>query len=387
MPVLLALGTPSESKPLCSFYWLDGIQITLLIVFTFIYVFGSLPFVRFSGLPVPGFGSTSAFSIEQFVVALAATLRLQSRPSNRDVRIFWSCACLFLWLHAFCDSTYNFTNYFAASPPFRLQFLLAIPSLCILLCAFAQPNWGKSDARAPYRRNLALSLDNGSPVIFPALVALLAILCAFHHLRFSLVSIALSLFAYGIRSTVMQVRFQNIQLQMERNQAQLQRLALTDPLTGIANRRDFDIRLIQAWEQYVASNQPFSLLLIDVDYFKMLNDTYGHAEGDRCLRSIALVLQSTFRNDNDIVARFGGEEFAAIISEADLASAVSIARRMLRAVETLELRTQNPISDIVTISIGVAFSAGADSATVLLNRADQALYRAKRQGRNRVVSL
>lgn len=163
---------------------------------------------------------------------------------------------------------------------------------------------------------------------------------------------------------------------------ELRSRAETDPLTGIANRRRFNQALGVECNRFTRGHACFSLLMIDLDYFKDVNDRYGHAAGDEVLRQVAQILLTTLRS-TDMVARYGGEEFAVLLTETRIEGAVVIAERIRAAVEERALEVEgNQIS--LTLSIGVTSHNGEESETAerLLKRADDALYRAKAAGRN-----
>jgi diguanylate cyclase (GGDEF)-like protein len=159
--------------------------------------------------------------------------------------------------------------------------------------------------------------------------------------------------------------------------------ATTDALTGMANRASFDQALDREFEHFQASEQPFSLIIFDLDHFKRINDTYGHVAGDRILVETARVISRTVRIC-DTVGRIGGEEFAVILPESDEAAAVELAERMRQAIAGLRVQIERRGEVSVTASFGVAECAASDTAVALVERADQLLYRAKRQGRDRV---
>lgn len=171
----------------------------------------------------------------------------------------------------------------------------------------------------------------------------------------------------------------------------LARQAVTDPLTGLANRRRFDEALAGEWRRAGRTAAPLSLLFFDADRFKLYNDTYGHAQGDLCLIALARTIRTTAGRAGDLAARFGGEEFVLLLPETDLTGALALAERIRAAVEALAMpHTGNPPRDVVTVSIGVATAhpggVPAPEAEDLVRRADAALYRAKSGGRNRVVA-
>ena len=171
---------------------------------------------------------------------------------------------------------------------------------------------------------------------------------------------------------------------------ELRHVAIQDSLTGIANRRHFDDSLKQEWRRALRARRPLALILFDIDYFKQYNDVYGHQAGDECLRAVAGNLARHARRPGDWVARFGGEEFAVVLSETDARGAVHLAEQMRAAIDALAIpHSGSAVGRTVSISAGVA-SMVPESATgepdELVQWADAALYDAKRQGRNRVVS-
>jgi diguanylate cyclase (GGDEF)-like protein/PAS domain S-box-containing protein len=167
----------------------------------------------------------------------------------------------------------------------------------------------------------------------------------------------------------------------------LEALASVDPLTGAANRRQLDESLEHDWRRAIRTASPISLLLFDVDHFKLYNDLYGHLRGDTCLRQIAETARQIFRRSGDTVARFGGEEFAIILPDTDRTGAFDLAQRLRQAVEDLRIEHAGSQHTMVTVSVGCATivpEPGAEANT-LIEAADRALYEAKRTGRNRVI--
>jgi diguanylate cyclase (GGDEF)-like protein len=168
----------------------------------------------------------------------------------------------------------------------------------------------------------------------------------------------------------------------------LHRISTTDPLTGVANRRNFDDALVLEWRRAARSRTPLSLIMIDIDAFKAYNDVYGHQAGDDCLRRVAESLQSHLHRAGDIVTRYGGEEFAVLVPGIDRDRAHDLAELLRRSIETMTIEHRaSSASTVVTISVGVASmipDRDGDPAA-LLKAADEALYTAKAAGRNRVV--
>jgi diguanylate cyclase (GGDEF)-like protein len=158
-----------------------------------------------------------------------------------------------------------------------------------------------------------------------------------------------------------------------------------DRLTGIGNRRSFDANMATTWAQASRAKVPLSLMMVDVDFFKKFNDSYGHQAGDECLRQVAAALDSCARRTGDSVTRYGGEEFAVVLFHTPLNEARNISESMLTAVQKLNIRHEQSTHDIVTISMGIATIVPTmeNNMQQLIEEADKALYRAKENGRNR----
>lgn len=166
-------------------------------------------------------------------------------------------------------------------------------------------------------------------------------------------------------------------------------LAYTDALTGIANRRVFDEVILTEFARARRNSSPLSLLLIDIDHFKSFNDTYGHLEGDKCLKAIGDILRSVVTRPTDLAARFGGEEFAIVLPGTDREGALSLAEVLRSTLNQLAIPHRASSKSIVTTSIGVAnMSDGSTFASVadLVRAADQALYGAKTKGRDCIAA-
>ena len=176
--------------------------------------------------------------------------------------------------------------------------------------------------------------------------------------------------------------------QLERANLELERLSLTDGLTGVANRRHFDQTLGEELGRAARIGAPLALLLVDIDFFKRFNDSYGHQEGDRCLQRVARALARCASRSGDLAARYGGEEFAIILPNTDLAGACSVAERLRDEVAALAIpHAASMVAATVTLSVGVAtsFPSMDPDALSLIALADRALYSAKAQGRNRLA--
>jgi len=176
-----------------------------------------------------------------------------------------------------------------------------------------------------------------------------------------------------------------LQKELQRSNAELQKLTCLDGLTCIANRRRFDDFIRKECLRSARDSTTIALILIDIDYFKLYNDNYGHLKGDECLQKVAAALQKAVQRPADLVARYGGEEFAVVLPSTDASGAMKIADSLRHTVEALELsHAYSPLTNIITISMGIACKVANEktSPADLIEMADEALYEAKNAGRN-----
>ncbi|QOL49115.1 diguanylate cyclase [Massilia litorea] len=176
------------------------------------------------------------------------------------------------------------------------------------------------------------------------------------------------------------------QLTVKRQADALRALTLTDSLTGVANRRAFSERIDAEWRRCGRGGLPLSLILADIDHFKLFNDHYGHQAGDACLEQVARAMCRAANRAQDLVARYGGEEFAILLPETDAAGAECVARRVLDELAALAIaHAVSPTAPLLTASMGIATLVPdrAQASASLIRAADALLYQAKAAGRNR----
>lgn len=182
----------------------------------------------------------------------------------------------------------------------------------------------------------------------------------------------------------------NVMNQLEEANQELEKLSLTDRLTDIANRRHLEMVLEKEWRRSIREKSNISLIMVDIDFFKAYNDSYGHPQGDECLKKVAGILRGSIYRAGDLAARYGGEEFMVILSNTDSEGGSLVAERIRSGLEKLQIpHDSSEISDYVTISAGVAtvIPERNSSSDTLISTTDQALYEAKKKGRNCVVSM
>jgi len=250
---------------------------------------------------------------------------------------------------------------------------------------------GRETRSNPTRARLAV--EALCPMLITAGIFALAASVTRQHPVLGLSAIFVLLAIQGVQATVVQLNYlagRNLLLQRERDlkevNATLRQMSLEDPLTCIANRRRFEDALQISWRRGARRTQPIALLMLDIDFFKGVNDHHGHGYGDECLVAIARVMKEHARRPDDIVARLGGEEFVLLLPDTEGGGAEAVARHMQHSIARLGMVNRaSPFDQRLTVSIGVGAVTlprrGVDP-TVLVDCADQALYDAKHRGRN-----
>ncbi len=391
IPILLAICSDAEASGLKLFLWLDGAQALVAGMLAYLQLFSTLP-------SFAGWTAISAIDLfyinnaENLILVGAVTLRLFSNP-RPDSKALYQAMAIYLWVYALVALVVGYLELVRAVPSGLHDVGWTIPYLTLLgVLAFRPIAHEETEAPPNDNRSIRLLISNLSPVIFTLAIVLMGIEVAGRHPWFALACISIAVALYGLRAALLQGKYLKSQAELTesafsliRANEQLMGLSMQDGLTEIHNRRFFDEMLQREWKVAVRSKQALSLLMIDVDCFKQLNDLYGHQMGDQCLRSIAADLRARLKRPSDLVARYGGEEFAVILPGSDLEGALFVAEEMRLSIARLGLPNEASIvQKIVTVSIGVSSKNPTedDQAEELIKRADIALYLAKSRGRN-----
>ncbi|MFZ0392706.1 MAG: GGDEF domain-containing protein [Terracidiphilus sp.] len=390
--LLIALSTPREVQSVRALVVLNSAQIALALVLAWVLLYGtSLSPQRAVSTMGRIYGSAC------LLLAVMGLLRLFSWATQEEKQCFRTIN-FFLWTYLPVELGMDYlTQHRGLRAGTLLDLAWSIPFALAGWNALTRP-LGKGDEPSPPQRSRAsLLVDCLCPVLLTAAIFALAAAVVPRHMALGLASMFFLLAVQGIQAAVVQMNYlagRNLLLDREHKlrtaNAALEQLTLLDPLTGVANRRGFDSAFDAAWRRALRRHYPVTLLLIDVDSFKAVNDLHGHAYGDECLVAIARAMDLLARRPDDHVARLGGEEFALLLPETGADGAVLIARRLHESVRKLALANQgSPFDRLLTVSIGIAIcmpASGTQPAAVF-EAADQALYSAKDQGRNRTYSV
>nr|WP_295381968.1 diguanylate cyclase [Pseudoxanthomonas sp.] len=311
--------------------------------------------------------------LENLFIATFALVRLATSTNARARDYFRALSCFavaYLLVAAI-------TNHFFADVDFGgyADLIIGVPFLWLAILARQSPSAPVVRAYPPRRNHLVRA---GSHLFLPLTLLPISALVVGNRPWLGALGFVLATLGAGVRGVLLQIRTYE-----ERDQLDV--LARIDGLTRIPNRRHFEESMDREWRRCMRSGDSLALLMIDIDHFKQINDAYGHPEGDRILQAVARALAGCAHRSSDTVARYGGEEFAALLPSIGRNGALNVAEAMRAAVE--ELALPSPLANgVVTISVGVAFIAAVDGGhpSDLLANADEALYRAKAEGRNRI---
>jgi len=318
---------------------------------------------------------------QQVVLATAALLRWHVARDVHERRLFRAIG-LYESLYLVIVVVNN--HYFATLPEFSPQFGSVVTVVfAVLAWAALAPAAPRPAQASPWLRHAVLS---ARPLLLPGALLIASLFLVRVDYTLGVAGVLVAVVGYGLRNAADQVRHLERGEVLQRERSELQTIAWTDALTGVPNRHVLDQALRGLGRRNPRSGQTVSVLMIDIDHFKQLNDRCGHPAGDQVLREVASVLQQALARPGDLLARYGGEEFIVLLHDADAAGARVVAERLRAAVESRGLEHRDSPHGVVTVSIGTASAVlhGPDGPGALVAAADRSLYEAKCAGRNRV---
>ena len=327
------------------------------------------------------------YDTENAFLLAAAAIRLLASDRRGEHR-FYRAVVVFAGLYAVVSFYYNHAVALGDHPDFGS---LRDPLIDVPFLAFALEAWRDADAptrRRPPSATLVRLVRSGSPLLLAIALLAMGIIVLRERFYLGVTGIVVAVLGYGARTTLIQAQHIETEEGLRRQSDELATMALTDSLTGLANRRALDEALEKEWQRPGMARRTATVLMIDVDHFKSFNDHGGHPAGDACLRRVGDALRAAVGRNGDVLARYGGEEFALLLPDSTLHAGLHVAERLLSAVHALAIEHPASPHGVVTVSIGVASAvAGDQPAAELVAQADAALYEAKRRGRNQVVAL
>ena len=388
--VMLAVSSVGEGQDSTAILVADSAQALLAIVLIYITLFMQAHGDR---APIPPSQITMLYLMENLALSITATLRLLAMPKGEN-RFFHRTACTFAWLMLLVSTPLNYIEVFVKSTEGRpIEAAWQLPFLAVFVLALSRDKRATTLEVEKTRTLGAMIVYNASPVFFTICVLLLGARLAQLRPKMGFGAVVAALLIYTFRASILQTRLRQVQDELNASERQLKQMnsrlheqSLHDVLTGVANRRHFEQTLEVEWNRAMRSGWPLSLVMLDVDHFKALNDRYGHQRGDECLTTVAQMLRHDLRRGGEFLARYGGEEFVAVLPNVDAEGALLTAEAMRARVQELRIENHGSPLGELTISAGVCSVVPLRGMTRerMLAAADAALYRAKAAGRNRV---
>lgn len=390
-PLLLALATTRETASVRTVFLLNTVQIALALILTY--------FLLYRMTLTPNAAATvmgKIYGVDCILLLILAGLRYFTHATREEGRTI-GMIVTFLLAYAPIELGMDYGSArWNLHEGTLLDMVWSIPFVIAAVYSLQLPIDRSPEGNVKTRRKGRVLAEILCPTLISIGVFALAASVAGEHLALALGSIFLLLLIQGAQAGLLQVNYLNGQQRLiareqdlQAANAALEQLSLLDPLTGVANRRRLDAALDEAWRRGMRKSQPVSLLVIDLDYFKSVNDRHGHGYGDECLVTIAREIERHAGRPDDLLARYGGDEFFLLLPGADIEGAVSVAEHIQVAVRRLGLANHaSALGEKVTLSIGVG-TVQPEPGTIpamLVEVADAALYQAKRQGRNRTCA-
>lgn len=390
-PLLMAFSTTRETESIRIIFYLRWTQIALAFVLTYYCLYGMSRSAE-GAATVMG----RIYAVVCALLALMGGMRLfvwETFEERRSIRTM----CIFLWSYLPVELGMDYaTLHWNLRTGTFADLLWSIPFIATGWLALNMPLDEPQDQPRKTHRRGRLLVETLCPMLITTGIFALAASVTSQHPLLGLSAIFVLLLIQGLQSGVLQLNYLTGQTQLlEREQelqtanAALKQLSQLDPLTSIPNRRRFDVALDETWRTAVRKKHSIALLIIDIDFFKGVNDLHGHPYGDQCIIAVAQILDRQAGRPYDLLARYGGDEFLLLLPDTGVNGANTVAERIHAAVSNLNLENRvSPFGGRLTVSIGIGIvdaKAGV-APDVLVDITDDALYEAKRLGRNQTFT-
>jgi diguanylate cyclase (GGDEF)-like protein len=387
-PMLLTLSNTRRTESIQSVIYLDSAQTVLAAVLAWVLLYRmSLTTAAAATAMATVYLAECALLAVSVVVRLATWSTLEER---RRIYLLFKGVWLFVPIHTGMNYASSHWDLHAGTV---FDLLWSVPFVYAGWQALHMPMTELPEEPHEEPSRGRLLIEGFCPLLMMAAVFALAAAITTQHPVLGLSAVCVLLLIQTMHAGVVQLNYvtaQGLLLKRERElqsaNINLEQLSMIDPLTGIPNRRRFDDAFNKAWRRGMRRRKPLALLIIDLDFFKGINDVYGHTYGDECLVSVARVLGKQAARPDDLLARYGGDEFVLLLPDTNTGGAKGVAERMHEAIRLLAAENSaSPFCGLLTVTIGIGIGEpeiGADPIA-LIDVADQALYQAKQMGRNR----
>jgi diguanylate cyclase (GGDEF)-like protein len=385
VPVIILLTLPSTGKSYSmAFFWIDTVIAILWGYIVYLKLFGVIPFTHAAIHPASNQTQIILNVATGVVVLVVAFLRFISATTvdERNFLRFFTISLLIsdvmLDLHDIVAGGFATATYY--------DLLGTIPMLISLLLVLMLPDETSETSVPMPPGKIAEVLNIACPSLLTIMLIGAGVDAMRHFFNFGIGVMAIGFTLYLVRSVIIQRNLEQSERSLKEARDKLEAISLTDALTGVANRRCFDNTLVTEWNRAVRTQSALSLLIMDIDHFKHLNDTQGHQAGDDCIIMVAKAIRDCLPRSGDLLARYGGEEFCVILPTTDSKGVQTVAHKMREAVHSLAIPNETSAGPYVSISVGIATCYFPTNLTAhqLFAAVDKALYRAKENGRNRV---
>jgi len=382
IPLFLLISLPAGRRYFHQFLWIDLGQAVMAMYVGYTILFQARPFTHDAPAGISGLALFHLFLVADLITIVGALLHVFTAVNKDEMRFF---RLIFLLMLLGTAGAYIHNVLLLRNPRETLTGIPVLLANCFsILLILYSPKETIGELPAQSKGLLADLVNIASPALPSAVLLMLGLVVATRYQGLGCAAIITAFTLFVVRATFYHRSFEALHSDLEEARAGLERLSYTDGLTGVANRRALEKALDSEWEHSLRSGSPLSFLLVDVDFFKQANDRHGHQTGDEYLIAMAGALRASLHRSIDVIGRYGGDEFAAILPSTDAAAAEIVAERMCRGVRELRIEHSATATGFATISVGIATCLTFTEPTpaLLLHAADAALYDAKGAGRN-----